>query len=625
MAKIRVSQPSTFPKRPSPFNWRTLWGLIFVVAFIWSLYTAGLFQGDLVNTGGWTLVWRFLVAATHPDFSPQLLKLTLEATLKTLAYAVCGTFFSVLIGFVGGVLSSQVWWESVITHTSQSPWLVVRAILAIPRAIHELIWGLFFVNIFGLDPLVALLAIAIPFGAITAKVFSEILDETPRKPLMALLGSGVSPLNAFAYSLIPQAFLNLLSYSFYRLECSIRSAAVLGIIGAGGLGYQMLLSLQSLRYEEMWTFLIALVGLSGLTDFWSAMLRRRLGAPSRLDLNVLNLKKRNRTLSQTDPVVKASFLGAVVLLIFSFWYIQADFSKLWSPRTAKLLAGVIHSAFPPDLGQMSDLLTLSAQTLALSILAMAVAGIGGILLSFPAAQNFLLPGGILDTGNSRPPQPPLARGAKTNFIHPLLSWVRACFQSQKSGVGAKHLYQDVRLKQGFCIQMLRPSTSWKTRYWGTLVLVFTRFLLLFTRAVPEPIWALIFLFVLFPGILPGAIALGLHNLGILGRLMAEVTENLDDGPMRSLKALGATSPQVFLYGVLPRTLPRFIAYILYRWEVCIRSTVIVGLVGAGGLGRLLTEQLSNFDYKGLVTTLIVFISLTFLVDLISASVRKSLR
>jgi phosphonate transport system permease protein len=157
------------------------------------------------------------------------------------------------------------------------------------------------------------------------------------------------------------------------------------------------------------------------------------------------------------------------------------------------------------------------------------------------------------------------------------------------------------------------------------VLIFTRFLLLFVRAVPEPIWALIFLFVLFPGILPGAIALALHNLGILGRLMAEVTENLDERPLRSLKGLGATAPQVFLYGVLPLTLPRYIAYILYRWEVCIRATVIVGLVGAGGLGRLLTEQLSSFDYKGVLTTLIVFLALTFLVDLISAEVRRTLR
>jgi phosphonate transport system permease protein len=557
-----------------------LWGLVFIASLVWSLHTAGLFQGELINAGGWTLVLRFLAAAIHPDLSPELLKLTLEATLKTLAYAVCGTALSVLIGLVGGVLSSEVWWQSVLavsrgtTYRTPTYWLLVRAVLAIPRAIHELIWALFFVNIFGLDPLVAILAIAIPFGAITAKVFSEILDETPRKALLALLNSGVPPLNAFIYSLFPQAFLNLLSYSFYRFECSIRSAAVLGIIGAGGLGYELLLSLQSLRYEQMWTFLIALILLSGITDLWSAMLRRRLGAPSRLDLNVLNLQERKKPVSKSDPVVKGSFLGGIVLVLFCFWYVQADYSKLWAPRTAQLLAGVVQDAFPPDGSQLSQLFTLSLQTLAMSILAMAVAGLGGIFLSFPAASNFLLPGGIFDRGKSA--QPSFFRG-------------------------------DLN------------------RWWGTSVLVCTRFLLLFVRAVPEPIWALIFLFVLFPGILPGAIALGLHNLGILGRLMAEVTENLDERPMRSLKALGATSPQVFLYSVLPLTLPRFIAYILYRWEVCIRATIIVGLVGAGGLGRLLTEQLSSFDYKGLLTTLIIFIALTFLVDLISASVRRTLR
>ncbi len=571
---------SPLPHRPSLLNFRSLWGLVFIASLVWSLHTAGLFQGDLINAGGWTLVLRFLTAAIHPDLSPELLKLTLEATLKTLAYAVCGTALSVLIGLVGGVLSSEVWWQSVLavsrgtTYHTPTYWLLVRAVLAIPRAIHELIWALFFVNIFGLDPLVAILAIAIPFGAITAKVFSEILDETPRKALLALLNSGVPPLNAFIYSLFPQAFLNLLSYSFYRFECSIRSAAVLGIIGAGGLGYELLLSLQSLRYEQMWTFLIALILLSGITDLWSAMLRRRLGAPSRLDLNVLNLQERKKPVSKSDPVVKGSFLGGIVLVLFCFWYVQADYSKLWAPRTAQLLAGVVQDAFPPDGSQLSQLFTLSLQTLAMSILAMAVAGLGGIFLSFPAASNFLLPGGIFDRGKSA--QPSFFRG-------------------------------DLN------------------RWWGTSVLVCTRFLLLFVRAVPEPIWALIFLFVLFPGILPGAIALGLHNLGILGRLMAEVTENLDERPMRALKALGATSPQVFLYSVLPLTLPRFIAYILYRWEVCIRATIIVGLVGAGGLGRLLTEQVSSFDYKGVLTTLIIFIALTFLVDLISASVRRTLR
>jgi phosphonate transport system permease protein len=106
--------------------------------------------------------------------------------------------------------------------------------------------------------------------------------------------------------------------------------------------------------------------------------------------------------------------------------------------------------------------------------------------------------------------------------------------------------------------------------------------------------------------------------------MAEVTENLDERLLKSLKALGASGPQVFLYGVLPQTMPKFIAYVLYRWEVCIRATVIVGLVGAGGLGRLLTEQLSSFDYPGVVATLVCFVCLTFLVDIISATIRRML-
>ncbi len=100
-------------ERPSPLNFRSLWGLLFVVSLVWSLRSAGVLQGDLINEGGWTLVWRFLVAATHPDLSPELLQLTLESTLKTLAFAVCGTFFCILIGLVGGVLSSEVWWQSV--------------------------------------------------------------------------------------------------------------------------------------------------------------------------------------------------------------------------------------------------------------------------------------------------------------------------------------------------------------------------------------------------------------------------------------------------------------------------------------------------------------------------------
>ena len=154
------------------------------------------------------------------------------------------------------------------------------------------------------------------------------------------------------------------------------------------------------------------------------------------------------------------------------------------------------------------------------------------------------------------------------------------------------------------------------------LLLLTRGLLLLARAVPAPVWALVALFLFFPGILPGAIGLGIYTFGVLGRLMAEVVENLDPHPARALAAQGASPSQLFFYAVLPAALPSFVTYALYRWEVCIRATVIVGMVGAGGIGRLLTEQLSSFDYHNAGTTLMALIMLTLLVDLMSTAVGR---
>ncbi len=564
-------------RRPSLFNARSLTLLAFGAALLWSFAQAGVWGRDVVNERGWPLVWRFVHAAGRPDLSPSFLRLTFQSTLVTLAYAVCGTTLSLVIGGIGGMVGSALWWQVVMPQRTISkrsltlgatPWLAVRAVLAVPRAIHEIIWGLFFINIIGLDPLTAILAIAIPFGAITAKVFAEILDETPRDVWHAVQHSGVSSFKALLYSIIPQAFPDLLSYAFYRFECAIRAAAVLGLIGAGGLGYQVLLSLQSLRYEQMWTLLWALIALTGFTDLWSSWLRRRLNLANRIDLNAGRLT-RNTGTYQHNWTAKLSLWLAALLIPWGFWYVNADVAKLFLPRTTRLLGEVVHASFPPrwDALLVAELFVLGTQTLSMSILAMAFAGVGGLVFSFPAARNGLHGGRLFET----------------------------------------------------------TSSSIGDRLIAPVLFVLTRGVLLVARALGEPIWALLVLFVLFPGVLPGALALGLYNGGILGRLMAEVTENVDQRPLQALAAQGASSPQVFLYGALPATLPRNLLYVLYRWEVCLRATVVVGLVGAGGLGRLLMEQLSSFDYRSVVTTLIFFIGLTVVVDLISAAVRRAIR
>ena len=150
--------------QPSARWWLLPWALALGAAALYVLPPGR----ALVNTGGAPLLWRFLSAALRPDLSPAFLWLTARATLSTLAFAVYGTAFGLLIGCAGGVLGSQAWWRGSRARVIAP----VRVLLAAARSVHEVLWGLLLVNILGFNPLVAVLAIGLSFGAITAKVFS---------------------------------------------------------------------------------------------------------------------------------------------------------------------------------------------------------------------------------------------------------------------------------------------------------------------------------------------------------------------------------------------------------------------------------------------------------------------
>ncbi len=510
---------------------------------------------------------QFWVAMFHPALDSAFVQVIAQAAITTLAFAVCGTALSLVIGLFVGIACSEVWWQICWPgKIGRVLWQCLRGLLAIPRAIHELIWGLLLLNVLGLDPTVGVLAIAIPFGAITAKVFSEILDETPVEPLDALVNSGVRPGTALVYALLPQALPNLISYAFYRFECSLRAAAVLGVIGAGGLGYQILLSLQSLRYEQLWTGFYALIILNGTVDLWSGQLRRKMGFVSRMNLSDVPKRRHHALSRRTSLFIGLSWAAIALSIPLCFAYLEIDWSRWGQARSlfTELAAKVTPAQVLPEFS--FSLIPLALQTVAMSVLAITIAGTGGIAFSFLAAQNFLLPGGLLRSAGE-------ARRWSLSHVTMLLS----------------------------------------------------RLLLLGARAIPAPILALVILYGMFPSILPGALALAIHNFGILGRLMAEVNENLLEAPVRALRSLGASSGGLIFYGILPANLARFLAYILYRWEVCLRETVTVGLVGAGGLGRLMTEQISSFDYSGLAATLTVFIVLTIAVDYLSSQLRSAVR
>ncbi|WP_174733385.1 PhnE/PtxC family ABC transporter permease [Mesobacillus harenae] len=144
----------------------------------------------------------------------------------------------------------------------------------------------------------------------------------------------------------------------------------------------------------------------------------------------------------------------------------------------------------------------------------------------------------------------------------------------------------------------------------------------FSRAIPELVWAMVIIFIFKPGILPGAIALALHNFGILGKLCAEVIEDLDKRPARNLASSGASKWQILMYAVLPAVMPQYLTYILYRWEVIMRTTIVVGFVGAGGLGQQFKMSMSFFHYTDITLLLICYIVLVFIADYVSEKSRN---
>jgi phosphonate transport system permease protein len=154
--------------------------------------------------------------------------------------------------------------------------------------------------------------------------------------------------------------------------------------------------------------------------------------------------------------------------------------------------------------------------------------------------------------------------------------------------------------------------------------VAARALLNLLRTVPHIVWALIFVFAVGLGPFAGVLALGLHNGGVLGKLFSEVVEDIETQPLEALQATGANRRQVFCYGILPLALPQFTAYSLYRWEVNIREAVILGYVGAGGLGQQIQISISLFLEHRLLTLLLAIYLMVTLVDYFSARLRRRL-
>jgi phosphonate transport system permease protein len=207
-------------------------------------------------------------------------------------------------------------------------------------------------------------------------------------------------------------------------------------------------------------------------------------------------------------------------------------------------------------------------TLAISIAAITLAGLAAMVLAFPAARTFATP----------EPYAPLGR----------------------------------------------PPSAARRSVWGICVAA-TRALLIFQRAIPEYMWAFIALAVVGPNAWAAVLALAIHNAGILGKLNAEVIENLEPHTMSALRALGAGRLQIAFGAIRPAILPRVLLLFFYRWETCVREATVLGMLGIVSLGFFIQDARARQHYD-VMLALILTGSLVVLVgDVVSAAARAIVR
>ena len=426
----------------------------------------------------------------------------LHALLQTVAFAMLGVAFGSIVGF----LLAQAF------HLR-----LVRILCALVRAVHELFWALIFLQIFGLHPLTGLLALGLPYAATFAKVYAEILEEGDRRAYDAVRRhAGMT--SAFFYARLPDLWQHFVTYTSYRLECGLRSSAVLGFVGLPTLGYYLSTAFLEGMYSQVWALLILFYLLIASIRYWVR--------PQLLPIYLL-----------AAPFIIAGD-GSI-----SFANVQRFFTKDIVPAPLRNGEGL------PGLLDWFETLFVNE-------------AIPGIINTLLLTQLALILTGVI---------------ALVWF--PLIS--KLFFGPFSRGAG--HLF------------------------------------LVVMRSTPEYILAFILLTLWGPSMLPAVIALALHNGAIIGHLVGRYTDAL---PMRLDAPSGLNR---YAFEVVPRVYNQFLAFLFYRWEIILRETAILGILGIATLGFYIDSAIQDIRLDRAMVLIGVTAILNVCIDALSRRLRSWLR
>jgi len=367
-------------------------GLV-VAAVIASAAAAGVRLAPLVDPANHAQVGRFLRGLAPPALSPAFLRVVLAAAIRTLAIAVAGTALALAVAMPLAVLATATLFRRgpLVEGEPRSPSgalyaaasAAARAALGLLRAVPELVWALLFVVAVGLGPACGVLALALGYGGVLGRVLADLFETVDPRPLEALRTTGASRLPIFLFGIWPQAQPSAIAYILYSFECCVRASAVLGIVGAGGIGYEILASWKQLEYGEVATLIAALLALVWLTDAASTALRRTLRA------NVpAGLLGHQRLAITRARVPRGTLAGLVVAAVAASSAAVGLFDRdVLDAGALGRMIDLVRRMVPPDLSPawLWTLLAPLGQTLGTAVIGTLLGVAIGAALGVPAA------------------------------------------------------------------------------------------------------------------------------------------------------------------------------------------------------------------------------------------------
>lgn len=269
-------------------NWKNAAvGLLFFAFLIWSYRGAEIDLLQLFSRDGFGQILIYIQKLVPPDFSPNVLRETMKGTVETFAISFMGTLLAVSIALsvvffasrnliFSGLLYEMEPKQGWRRNARMVPYLATKSLLNILRTVPEMVWALIFVFLVGLGPFPGVLALGVHTGGVLGKLFGEVLEDVDPQPIESLQATGANRLQILLYGILPQVLPQFLSYTLYRWEVNIRMAAVLGLVGAGGLGQRIHIAISLFLENQLLTLIIAIYILVTIVDYVSAYLRRQV-------------------------------------------------------------------------------------------------------------------------------------------------------------------------------------------------------------------------------------------------------------------------------------------------------------------------------------------------------------